>query len=200
MTDFALEFEDDKELAETEQLLERYIEGYQYHWFTKQSQENPKHNWGDNLNILMMSDRCPGRARGLCDYLRSNTKLSSVKLCHTLEDAKDYIQKVSIDILMFVGYQENKSNYDIKRILKGRNNRVYSVMYAFLDSIIERYCNKYKIKYAFSYTKPVAELIDYMDISYSLHEFFLAEGIDDEMPVDEQMQSSNNSKTSFLVG
>ena len=169
----SIEFDDDKKIVSVRTWVENYVEHEDYRKLKKQCEADSHHNWGDNLNALIMSDRCPGRAKGLYEYLNKKTNLSSVKLCKTLDEAKNHISRVPINILVFVGYQENESNYEIKKLLKEKNPAIFTVKYAFLDSFIEYYCINNKIKYAFSSERPVADFIDYLKESYTIHNLIM---------------------------
>lgn len=193
-----IKFDDDKEVEKIIKRLAAFAEDEDYKRLKGQYEVDPHHNWGDNLNVLIMSDRCPGRAKGLYEYLKQKTNLSSVKLCKTLNEAKKYILNVSIDILMFVGLQEDESNYEIKKILKEKNVNTYTVKYAFLDDTIKNYCIRYKIQHAFSSIKPAAEFIAYLKESYSTHNFLLSEKIDCETPIDERDSMEPKIHNTFL--
>lgn len=169
----SIQFDDAKTNEQTMRALEVYSENYRYGKIQKQCESDPNHPWGDGLNVLIMSDRCPGRAKGLYEYLAEKTKLSSVELCDCLADAKTCVQSMSVDILIFVGYQENDASYEIKGILEEKNPSVQTIKYAFLDDCIKRYCLKNGIQYAFSSSAPVREFIGYLDNSHSAHKIRL---------------------------
>ena len=159
----SIEFGDGKKVQEDTRWLNALVEKQYYKKLKEQCETDSHHNWGDNLNVLIMSDRCPGRAKGLHEYLTNKTNLSSVKLCEALSEAKEYSSSVSIDILIFVGYQKDESNYEIKKLLEEKNPNTHTVKYAFLDHAIQIYCMAYKIHHAFSSEKPAADFVSYLE-------------------------------------
>jgi len=162
----SIKFDDATIFQEQMSWLNAYAQKSDYKSIKEQCESDLKHSWGHDLNVLIISDRCPGRAIGLYEYLMEKTNLSSISQCRNFAEAKVCITHKPIDILIFVGFQKNNENYEIKKILEEKKPDIYTVMYASLDDCIKGHCVENKIQYAFSSRKPVAEFIDYLDNSY----------------------------------
>jgi len=125
----------------------------------KESTEDGRNNWGKGLNVLIVSDRCPGRSLGLLKYLSSNTSLQYVKLVSSVRQAKVILDLETTDILIFAGCQEDSRNYRImKRVLK-KNPKAYVVMYAHFDDCREAHCWRNNIENLFPSLVPVREFV-----------------------------------------
>ena len=175
-----IKFDDGERIRKWLEATDDFVEQKDYERIVEQFKADPDIEWGGGLNALVISDRCPGRANGLTEYLFDKTDLSNVMLLKTLNDAQAYVTEVIPDILIFVGYQEDAQNYKVQDIVLKLNPRALIVMYALLDGHIRQHCIDNDIQYAFSSTKPVADFIAYIQKSLSTH----AERIKKE-PVDE---------------
>ena len=153
----------DKKHAYLDELSEKRY----YNNVAEQIKNDPHIKWGDGLSVLIISDRCPGRARGLREYLFEKTDLTNVMFMTTFDDAKEYISSIVPDILIFVGYQENDINYKVQDIVLEKNPDVFIMIYALLDECIKLVCADKKINHAFSSSKPVTECVAYIKGSYS---------------------------------
>ena len=74
-----IEFNDGIEIEEKTRWLEDYAEKKDYESLNKQSEADPHHDWGDNMNVLFVSDRTPGRTYGLMEYLKAKTNIANVQ-------------------------------------------------------------------------------------------------------------------------
>jgi len=164
-----IKFDDGEKSLEILERLYDLSEKEDYVAITEQIKKDSHFDWGKGLNALIISDRCPGRANGLTDYLFEKTDLSNIMLLRTFVDAQEYINGVIPDILIFVGYQEDKQNYRVQDIVLKQNPNAFIMMYAFLDNHIKTHCAENGILYAFSSTKPVADCVSCIKELYTAH-------------------------------
>jgi len=135
--------------------LKAYYENSMYEEIRRQAEIDPHYDWGHGLNVLIVSDSALGRALGLFIYLSTKTGLNTVKLCMDLEDVKRYLDSGMIpNILIFVGLPKNFEIYQIIHMVSGQT---MTVMFDFLDAIVELECRQYGIRYAFSSNRPIKD-------------------------------------------
>jgi hypothetical protein len=146
--------------------IETYAENLYYEDIIEQIKNDPLVDFGGDVNVLIISDRCPGRSKGLCEYLRAKTKFSNITLVQTLSEAQESITGVCPDILVFTGAQEDKTNYQIISVALQENPYILIVMFAALDNYIRDCCLKYRIPYMFSSKKPISAFISYLKEVY----------------------------------
>jgi hypothetical protein len=155
-----IKFRDKDELEKEVASISFLVDGVEHQRMLKQCSADPFIHWGKNRSVLIISDRCPGRARGLQTYLEERTELGEVTCLSSLVQARKHINHHKVDILIFAGYQKNARNYRIRELLP--NKDAYTVMYAMLDEHIEMVCLQYHIKYSFSSWKPVRAFVGYL--------------------------------------
>jgi hypothetical protein len=134
----------------------------EYERILNQLNTDPHIEWGEGLNVLLISDRAPGRAEGLRTYMNAKANFQSVCLCQTIEQSQAYLNCVTPDIIIFVGMADNNSNYQAIDLAKKANPFVMITMFAFLDDVIKYECCRYQIPYAFSSQKPLREGLLYL--------------------------------------
>lgn len=132
-----------------------------YEQMVEEISADPLIQWGRGLKVLIMSDRCPGRSKGLYDYLTVKTELN-VTLINTVEIANEYIGSKVPDIVIFVGMQKNEDNYQIISRIRLLNPSAFIAMYASLDDIIEQICLCNRIHHSFCSWEPLSLFIDYL--------------------------------------
>jgi len=137
-----------------------------YNEYLAQSACDIKGTWGEGEKALIISDRCPGRAYGLCNYLEKKTDLS-VEIAATTDEAGQKLRYGAPDILIFVGYQENTENYKIKELVYRKNPFTVVVMFALLDSLINNICHEQEIPYMFSSSMPLQRFVTFLIEIYS---------------------------------
>lgn len=156
-----IEFRDGDELEKDFASIAYLVEKKEYEYFLEQCSEDPVVHWGAHKSVLIMSDRCPGRAQGLKAYLEQKTQLSKVIHLSSLSEVREYIADHDIDILIFAGYQKDEDNYDVSDLLRERN--APAIMYGILDEYIESVCSSHFIRHAFSSLRPAGEFIGYLE-------------------------------------
>jgi len=146
--------------------LTKNFEIKKFEEITKQIEADAKTEWGDGLNVLLISDRAPGRAEGLCTYLILKTEIKNIRLCMNMEQVREYLGCVIPDIVIFIEMADEKENYQAISMAKEANRFVMAVMYGFLDYDMKVECERYKIQYAFSSNKPLREGLSYLRQAY----------------------------------
>ena len=139
------------------------LERSRYRKMQKEIETDPHIQWGKNINVLIISDRCGGRAFGLYNFLMARTDLS-VRIRDNAPIIREAVQYCTPDIVIFVGYQKNRENY---RILKDReHNPFLAVMYASVDFIIRDECERYDIQHMYHCMDPTADFIRFLKNHY----------------------------------
>jgi len=149
----------------TDEQLEAFDTGFErlmYGKIRRQIISDPRLEWGEGLNILLLSDRALGRASGLLNYLVEKTNAADVLLCTGVAAARAHWDYFTPDILIFVGMPQNRENYQAIRMAKQMNPYVMVVMFACLDNIVGLDCRQLGIRYAFSCNKPISEGLAYL--------------------------------------
>lgn len=133
-----------------------YEEGM-YKIIRKEIDADPHTRWGKDFHALIISDRCAGRAIGLCEYLKARTDLK-VLIRDNARSIQKTIELRAPDIVIFVGYQENKENYDILTAQQGQRPYLV-VMYACVDNMIQSECAQYGIPLMYHCKEPTAGFV-----------------------------------------
>ena len=159
-----IDFQKDKE-GEDEFSLEFLSLGFtdeayeiaMYHKIQREIANAPHTQWGKDLHALIISDRCGGRALGLCEYLITRTDLS-VRIRSNAKSIREAVKSHTPDIVIFVGYQESKENYDILKAQWGQRPYL-AVMYASVDFVIQTECERYGIPLMYHSMNPVTGFV-----------------------------------------
>lgn len=112
-------------------------------------------------NILILADRLYGIGIGLEYYFRKNTEFTVLGVAKTLEEALDFSEQIEVDIIVSVGYQENKDNYKIIQILNQRK-KVISFMWALIDELTAYHYEIYYMTGIFDRNKPLENFVEYI--------------------------------------
>lgn len=127
----------------------------------------------EGLKILLVSDDAWGRAIGLLSYILEKTGVQHVELVTNYFDAKKYVKNLKgIDILIYVGHQEEIDNYRIIDLVKEYKHDVLINMYAYLDNFIYKECNKYDIFFTFHCDKPIRQFLITLQSYYIISQSF----------------------------
>jgi len=118
-------------------------------------------SFGAEINVLLVTDRLFGCAKGLQEYMQ-NSKDIAVDLVNCFDDAKKIIDSKPIDFLIVVGYLEHKANYNTIKAVKKINKYSPVIMYAALDICISQACMDNGIRYKFHRREPISNFIEYM--------------------------------------
>ena len=139
--------------------LKSYRENVMLDDIKVQAENDPHIDWGNGLNVLLISDDALGRALGLLIYLSTKTNVNDVRLCMSIEDVKGYLSGRAPDIIIYVGMPKRIEIYQVMNMVNGH---VMIVMCDFLDFIVEAECRLYGIRYAFSSYKPIKDGLVYL--------------------------------------
>ena len=161
----------------------------------KQTETDPRIEWGDGLNVLIISDRALGRAEGLLVYLNEKTDFKNICLCRSLTEIQSYLVTVTPDIIIFVGMAEKKTNYQSIEMAKKDNPFVLIAMFAFLDGIIEDECERYQIRYAFSSNKPIKNGLAYLRLAVEENRYSVQNEANHEIEKETDRTKSSKKKT-----
>ena len=166
----------------------------------KQTETDPRIEWGDGLNVLIISDRALGRAEGLRVYLYDKTDFKNICLCRNITEIKVYLESVTPIIIIFVGMAQKKINYEAIEMAKKKNPFVLIAMFAFLDGIIETECERYQIRYAFSCNKPVKDGLEYLRLAFRENRQIVQDEIDknDKNDVDLTKEKKGSAYLTWL--
>lgn len=118
------------------------FERFMYQRIIKEMNNDPHIKWGNGLNTIIISDRCPGRAHGIYEYIKQKTDISDILLFQDFMSLKAYMNTAIPDIVIFVGYQENHSNYQVIKHVREVNPQVLIAMYAGVDNLIRSVCKE----------------------------------------------------------
>lgn len=132
----------------------------------KQIEKMQTLTFGAAINVLLMTDRLHGCAKGLQEYLRNSTDIS-VDLVNTLEEAQELVNQKPVDFLIIVGAMfDKKENYAVIEAVKELNKYVTVIMYAALDSIIDKECSCNNITRKYHRYDLIDRFISYMQECY----------------------------------
>lgn len=143
------------------------LEYYMYERIVKQAAHDAHISLPKGLKMLILSDRCPGRAFGLQEYLIERTDASEVLLLHEYNSVRSALETWVPDILIFVGYQKNNLNFRARALVLSKNPSALVIMYASLDRLIEQLCITHNIHYSYSSHEPVADFANYISAIYA---------------------------------
>ena len=129
-------------------MIKKYIDELEYSIIKKQIDAIEPIDFGSPMNILLISDRLLGCAKGLKEYLQSNPSIT-VDLVNTSADAVRIIRGNSIDFLIIVGLLKDETDYNVVKFFKRVNKYSGIIFYALLDNAIKDLCKKYVIDYTY---------------------------------------------------
>lgn len=141
-------------LASMEDVYERLV----YRQIRGEFVSAPHIPWGKNIHVLIISDRCGGRAVGLYEYLTAKTDLTTVCIADSPLAIQTAMQQGIPDIFIFVGYQEDKRNYQILDAMRNNRQKVVA-MYAHLDYVIRTECETFGIPLIYHSMNPLADFV-----------------------------------------
>ena len=117
--------------------------------------------FGKEIRVLILTDRLPGCARGLFEYL-SNSADITVHMVYDIKDVRRALRFRSFDFLIIVGMLNKRENYEsIEAVLK-KNPYTRVIMYAYLDWTIQDVCERYGIGETYHRDAPMEGLVSYM--------------------------------------
>jgi len=137
-----------------------------YENIRKQILAMQKFTFGVEINVLIMTDRLLGSAKGLQEYMQNSSDITA-DFVSCFSEAKMIIDHKHIDFFIIIGYQSNKINFNSVDLIRKYNKYSTVIMYAHLDAFTTDNCRKYEISEIYDRTKPIEGLIEYMRKCYS---------------------------------
>lgn len=144
--------------------LTRIVDKFEYNRLKMQITKIPI-TFSYRINVLILADRCIGRATGLCEYL-GNIKNIKVFFTNSVEGVNLLCQHTKFDFLIISGYLKNKNNYLAIKEIKDLNKNAVVIIYTFSNFLIKNECKKYMFKNKYNILKPAANFIEYMRSIY----------------------------------
>jgi hypothetical protein len=129
-------------------------------------------SFGAQITVLLVTNRLPGCAMGLQEYLQNSTDIA-VELVETYEEARAVINAKPLDFLIFVGYQKAHDNYRAKELFERFNKYSTTVIFAVPTPVIESHSQIYKIKSVFDRRKSLARFVVFMKERYEAENYLL---------------------------
>lgn len=114
------------------------------------------------IKVLILSDRLLDEARVLAKYLKCTGKFEAVGIAENRSQALVIARKHTFDYLIIVGYLKIEYNYSVIAELQGRQKEFLSVQWAMLDTLINTFCQRYRIPLKFERTLPMADFVDFL--------------------------------------
>jgi len=168
-----------EEIEKLEDESDQQIELYVYDESIKQIDLANKITFGNDISVLLLSDRLPGCAAGLEEFLAYSTDIS-VQRVNNFEDAKKIITEMPIDFLIIVGYLENLRNYDVIELYRSLNRFHNVVFFAILSDHIKYLSVQYNITLKFDRWAPLEDFLLFLQTVYKNTETSVKRGLFDE--------------------
>lgn len=140
---------------------------YDYSILKKQIDVMQTIRFGQKINVLLLTDRLYGYAKGLQEYMQNSDDIS-VDVINCYKNATQIITQKHIDFLIIVGHLLNEDNYEIMRCIAKFNKYVSVIIYALDSPLINYICHENHIQYRFDRTEPLDRFIEYMRQCYKI--------------------------------
>lgn len=160
--------------------IEQYEQLYDYHRAKEQIDADAPFIFGAKINVLLITDRLPGCAIGLREYLQNSTGVT-VDLVYTLADAEAIINAKPLDFCVIVGYLENKENYKAVKLFRKFNRATDVFMYAGASMHISYECAKYEIRDTYDRYFPIQGLVLIMQNNFEVRISVIRERLGPDM-------------------
>jgi len=138
-------------------------EAFTYCKIRHEIESDPHIQWSKNIHALIISDRCGWRAIGLYEYLTARTNLTSVRIADNPETIRKAIKTCQPHIVIFVGYQKDKANYQMIPALQKKAQMVVA-MFASVDTVIELECKRFGIPLMYDCLESLADFVNMLRI------------------------------------
>lgn len=96
-----------------------------------------------NAKVLILADRLNGIGIGLQYYFTKFTKLKVCGVASDFDMALKMSKNKTIDMLIIIGYQRKKENYQIVQELKAKNSLTQIIFWATIDTFTESLYRQY---------------------------------------------------------
>jgi len=140
---------------------------YDYDLIKKQMETMHPVTFGYKINVVLITDRLQGCAKGLKEYLENSTDIS-VNLVNSLNNAIKIIHAKPIDFLIVVGYLRLKRNYEAVTEFMHINKYSSAIIYAHSDGCINSERLKYGITFTYNRSEPVEGFVSFMRVLYEM--------------------------------
>jgi len=130
--------------------------------------------FGLSINVLLISDRLYGCAKGLKEYLQNSTDITAeyVDLVKaSSDDAIKLITEKPFDFLIIVGHLQDDSKYSIVKHFQSVNKYSCVAFYALYTALILNLSKTYGIDDLYDREKPLDELLASMRRTYDMKQF-----------------------------
>ena len=141
--------------------IERITDEYIYCFQKAKIDAMPPPEFGAAIHVLVITDRLPGCAKGLVEYLEKGRDIT-VDLVDNFAAAQQIINQNPVDFLVIVGYLRSKTNYKIVDFVAENSPHANVIMYANIDDLIIKECSKYKIQHMYNRFDPIDEFVAFM--------------------------------------
>jgi len=120
------------------------------------------------INVLLITNRLIGCAKGVSEYLQNSTNITVrfFDLTSASDDIMNLITEEYFDFLIIVGYLENENKYDIVKLFQRYNKYSATSFFSLHTGHILHLCNKYNIEDLYDRNEPLGELIKSMERTY----------------------------------
>lgn len=116
--------------------------------------------FGHAVNILLLTDRLHGCAKGLLEYLSNSTDIT-VNLVNDLEAVQRMAEQAPLDFLIIVGMLHHTETYKSIQAVK-KANTACIIMYAVIDGIIQNICAQNGIAHMYNRYLPMEAFVSYL--------------------------------------
>ncbi len=117
----------------------------------------------NQIRVLILSDRLLNEAKVLAGYLRCTGSIDVVGLAENKQQALRIAKYHSFDYLIIAGYLKREYTYGVIVELQQQQKEFLPVQWAILDSLINGFCQRYRISLKFERTRPMADFVSFLD-------------------------------------
>ena len=150
-------------------LDESILEDYYLKRIRKMNRRCPSVTGVAGLHMIIVADRGRGRARGLLEYIEDKTDIESVKIVKTVREAREYMEMIVPDLVVFAAMQDDAANYRIPAMIQEVKPTVFPAMYAAQDSYIENEAERNNIHCIGDCVQPTDIFAKMLKRCYRLH-------------------------------
>ena len=115
------------------------------------------------IQVLIISDRLLDEAKVLAGYLRCTGTYDIVGIAENRRQALSIAQKKNFDYLIVAGYLKMEQTYRVIAEFQQQQREFLPVQWAMLDSLINTFCERYKIPLKFERTFPLSDFVNFLD-------------------------------------
>ncbi len=119
---------------------------------------------GENrpIQILIISDRLMEQAKVLADFFDGLEDFHVIGIAENARQALQLAENNRIDYLIISGYLRLEETYCVIAELRKRDKKLLAVHWAILDTLIDIFCQRYKIPLKFERTLPMTDFAGFL--------------------------------------